>query len=176
MSSPVVSAKTSKASNPPPHGEVSARTAHVCVSVHERGGAEVVGRGRSQVLKIKRRLLSRSPSPAVFLVDDHVHFPGSVFCDPPMRHQQADTCRDGGMQELINTHTHTTHTHLLGCQVSLQRVTAGEVTAPVQGDGGRSHSACESMLPALSLPLTCTHTFIERVCVCLKTHTAYSTI
>lgn len=47
--------------------------------------------------------LSESPSPAVLLVDDYVHLPGSVFCNPPMRDQQTDTYREGLMQKLINT-------------------------------------------------------------------------
>lgn len=43
-------------------------------------------------LRGRRRRLCESPSPAVLLVDAHVHFPGSVFRDPPVRHQQTDTC------------------------------------------------------------------------------------
>lgn len=54
-------------------------------------------------LRSRLHRLSESPLPAVLLVDDHVHFPGSVFGDRPMRHQQTVTCRDGGMQKLIIT-------------------------------------------------------------------------
>lgn len=108
-----------------------------CVSVHvcgvcsaKRGGDAVAGRETRDAVWWVERLkesslgsrllcLSESPSPAVLLVDDHVHFPGSVFCDPPMRHQQTDTCmRYTKTDQPIARHTHTWHTHLHGCQVS----------------------------------------------------------
>lgn len=55
-----------------------------------------VGGGRAARLKqIRASRRSESPSPAVLLVDDHVHLPGSVFCDAPVRHQQTDTCGEG---------------------------------------------------------------------------------
>lgn len=74
----------------------------------------VTGLKRLKASRLRSRLprLRESPSPAVLLVDDHVHFPGSVFGNPPVRHQQTDTCGEGGMRELINTHaSHKQHTH-----------------------------------------------------------------
>lgn len=89
----------------------------------------VEGLKESRLRSIQHHL-SESPSPAVLLVDAHVHLPGSVFCNPPVRHQQADTCREGGM--LINKQAdmHTYDTHLLSCQVCLVKVTARGVTGP----------------------------------------------
>lgn len=86
-------------------------------------------------LRSRLHWLTESPLPAVLLVDDHVHFPGSVLCDPPVRHQQTDTCREGGMQKLINTppDMHAHDTHLPTCLVSLPKVTAKEVVAPGKG-------------------------------------------
>lgn len=64
-------------------------------------------------LRSRLHRLAESPSPAVLLVDDHVHLPGSVFRDPPVRHQQTDTCGEGGICRSRSAHSKTrTHTHI----------------------------------------------------------------
>lgn len=144
---------------------------HVCGACKaKRGGDDVEGRGMRRAARLKEsslrsRLLclSEGPSPAVLLVDDHVHFPGSVFCDPPMRHQQTDTCREGGMKKLINTQQEM-HTHLPGCQVSLLKVTAREVMAPEIWWGKQIPTALW-INAASSLFLTQTHTYTIFYCM-----------
>lgn len=132
---------------------------HVCSPKREEGmtwqeevtrdATRRAERLKESSLRSRLRRLAESPSPAVLLVDDHVHLPGSVFRDPPVRHQQTDTCGEGGICRSRSAHSKTrTHTHIKknkkrthqpGCRVSLLKVTAGEVTAPrKKGDWSKS--------------------------------------
>lgn len=94
----------------------------VCLATRQRDGVTArwmrYAWGRAERLKEsslrgRRRRLCESPSPAVLLVDAHVHFPGSVFRDPPMRHQQTDTCgekRHARADQQAAGRAHTWHT------------------------------------------------------------------
>lgn len=91
--------------------------------VAERRTAVAVGRA-ARLKQIRQSRRSESPSPAVLLVDDHVHLPGSVFCDAPMRHQQTDTCgegRDAKRRQHTCLQNTRSRAHLPGCQVALLR-------------------------------------------------------
>lgn len=72
--------------------------------VAERRTAVAVGRA-ARLKQIRQSRRSESPSPAVLLVDDHVHLPGSVFANAPMRHQQTDTCGERGGGAKRRQHT-----------------------------------------------------------------------
>lgn len=108
--------------------------------VAEREKGDAAGRG-ARIKQSRRSRCSESGSPAVLLVDDHVHLPASVFCDPPMRHQQTDTCGEGGgMQNTIRTGARKTHTHT-PARLSgrfTNTLTGRGVTAPERRDGSKS--------------------------------------